>query len=168
MISKLPHELQELVWKKYFSSFVCYEISLLRLETSLYENMSNKCYTMIDNLIHVALNIFNRSVIEFNMVLDFLEDRLFDDIWNPDGIYLLYIIKHYINTPSLLKIELSKHCTYENEYKRAPSRLEFKDAYHCRLNYIKIKTNNINTIWCMMKGAEDETDDDEYLQNDFN
>jgi hypothetical protein len=164
--TQLPDELQEVVWKKYFNTFVCYEVNLYRNEISIYEGLYEKYCELLDKLIQVALNMFNRSEVEFNMTLDFLEDRLFDDLYNVDGIGILLTLKNYIKNPYALKIELQTHCHYDTEDNRIPSRLIYKDAYQCRLNDIQRKTNNISTIYYMLEGRYEETDDDEYLDDE--
>jgi hypothetical protein len=165
--TKLPGELQEVVWKKYFNSFVCYEVSLYRNEINTYETMYDKYCKLLDNLIQTSLDIYNRSEPEFNITLDFLEDRLFDDVYNVDGIGILLTLKHYIKNPYALKIELQTQCNNDYEYSRIPSKLEYKNAYQFRLYDLERKINNISTVYYMLQGRYEETDDDEYIDDEF-
>ena len=106
----LPGELQELVWKRYYGSFVLPNM-MEKVENVLcnkeYEAIQEECSVVIQILVENMASLYESSEVAFNVSLDFAYDRVFEcNSPDLDKVALLNVIKENIHNPHLLAISI--------------------------------------------------------------
>ena len=119
--TRLPCELQEVIWKTYNNMYIL-PVLIDAVETKLfnkeYESLYNEYSMFVCNIIESLLKLRNNHEIAFDIAIDFAFDRLLEcGAPDLDKVALLNVIKENIDNPYLLKI------TIENT--------EMLEAYGC-------------------------------------
>lgn len=112
MVRTLPNEVQEVIWRSYFSDTVLpwliLEVEQKMLNAS-YEELFDKYHDIVVDTVERLRACFQHQELFFQMNMDFVEDRLFDVITTQEGreMFEMYqVIKDNITDPYLLKLEL--------------------------------------------------------------
>jgi hypothetical protein len=88
MIKVLPDELQEVVWRKYYSDSVIPWLMMnidLKLHNSDYEELFTKYHDYVVDIARRLCTLYQQNQLWFNMNMDFTEDRLMDIIFTTEG-----------------------------------------------------------------------------------
>lgn len=112
MAKDLPDELQEVIWKSYYTDTVL-PWMMLALESKLLNNAYEKQFDRYRDYVIKQVNklcaLYQEHQLWFNINMDFIEDRLLDDVFFQDGCHLfdMYrVIKENITHPYLLRLNL--------------------------------------------------------------
>lgn len=112
MAKTLPDELQELIWRSYYSDMVIPWL-IPEVETRMlngaYEELFDEYCNSVLEITHSLCDYYQHRQLFFTMNMDFVEDRLFDVIATQEGkdMFEMYqVIKDNIAHPYLLRLGL--------------------------------------------------------------
>lgn len=152
MLCHIPDELQDLVWHKYYSTFVMTELLSQATIHKSYEDQLDELHTLLHDLVNNMCSLKERSFMAFDTSVEFALDRFAEDYFRDtvDAMFILFALKAYIDHPQMLKLELQK---YFDDLVSCPN------AFLDRVDSLEKYKNEVLNVYHMVVQVEVMEDD---------